>query len=87
MPMKPAENYWQYELVATTPLSADERASTEETIATDQEKGWQKKLQFTRALRDARNGHATMTELIYLARRRKYYPSTPKQFIVKPKKA
>ena len=37
-------------------------------------------------MRKARAGEATETELIYLARRGRFYPDTPKEYIKKPKR-
>lgn len=81
--MKMAETYLEYATIASTPLSEDEMALDEMESATPQEVGWQKKLQFTRAMRNARNGKATREEIIYLARRGYYHPSTPRNLIIK----
>ena len=52
-----------------------------ETQATSQEIGWWKQHQFKRAMRKARAGKATKAELIYLAKRGFYYPTTPRKHI------
>lgn len=73
-----APNYWEYEHRVKQPLSASEMLSTEEgEPADEQEIGWQKKFQFTRALNHARAARATHEEIIYLARHGRIYPSTP----------
>lgn len=82
--MKMAETYLEYATIVSTPLSEDEMALDEMESATPTEVGWQKKFQFTRAMRNARNGKATQAEIIYLARRGYYYPTTPKVLIKKP---
>jgi hypothetical protein len=55
-----------------------------ELPATEQEIGWWKQQQFRKAMRHAREGHATDIELIYLAKRGHYYKGTPKEYIKKP---
>lgn len=57
----------------------------QETTASKQEIGWWKKFQVARAIRHAREGVATPTELSFLARHAgKYYPDTPRNLIIKP---
>ena len=50
------------------------------TDATEAQIGWQKQLQFRRAMRHARAGEATLEELIYLAKHNLFYPDTPKEY-------
>jgi hypothetical protein len=57
-----------------------------EIAATEQEIGWWKQHQVRRAIHNARAGKATLTELIFLAKKGKYYPSTPKEYLPKKDK-
>ena len=61
----------------------DPLAKDLETTSSEQEVGWWKQYQVRRAIRKAGRGEATPTDLIFLARKKIYFRSTPKEYLPK----